>query len=392
MSKDNKAFSFSQDFEAGLMRDVDALNNLKIAIESGIEPTDVISQIMTDASLSAKKYAENNFITAESIGEYIVKQKQSQIASAAQSATLRNCDSIIKAYNSNLGAMGVNQDQFREAVGRSNPILGKYLSTVNSGEASVKGYIASLIGAKAASIGLQVVTMALNMALTSLISIGVSAVFNAISESINSAKDRMDKASDSINDLNDNLKALDDYKNKVATLREELQKGGLTLSEVTDKRKELYEIQKNLIDKYGEEAKGIDIVTGSIENQIKKIDELNDKKKEDWVIDNRIAVGDAKEYLYDPVQDGIRNYLIAEPTNSSGYKDTTNIIKKNGENILEYTGISKWLSDWIEKNYGGNQSNGSVTGGAIELIRGMAGNPQLRFHGSRSEINEYYEI
>lgn len=384
-------FSYSSGFVKQLQADVSALHSFQQAVKNGADATTAIGTAMQNASMAAKNLATNNKITQASIRDYITLQKQSQVTNLASSSSFKDQVAVIKAYNNSMQTTRLTQDQFREAVNASNPALGKYLSGVKSGDASIKGYIASLVGAKLATIGLQVVTTALNAAITGLISLGISAFVNYISESINAVNNRVEEAANSINDLKDSCKSLDEYKEKAIKLREELQKGGLTLSEVTDKRKELYEIQKNLIDKYGEEAKGIDIVTGSIENQIKKIDELNDKKKEDWVRDNRIAVGDAKEYLYDPVQDGIRNYLIAEPTNSSGYKDTTNIIKKNGENILEYTGISKWLSDWVEKNYGGNQSNGSVTGGAIELIRGMAGNPQLRFHGSRSEINEYYE-
>lgn len=384
-------FSYSSGFVQELKNDVSALRAFQQAVKNGTDTTTAISTAMQNASVAAKNYATNNKITQASIRDYITLQKQSQVTNLASSSSFKDQVAVIKAYNNSMQTTRLTQDQFREAVNASNPALGKYLNSVKAGEASTKGYIASLVGAKLATIGLQVVTTALNAAITGLISLGISAFVNYISESINAVNNRVEEAANSINDLKDSCKSLDEYKEKAIKLREELQKGGLTLSEVTDKRKELYEIQKNLIDKYGEEAKGIDIVTGSIEAQIKKIDELNNKKKEEWIRDNRLAVGDAKDYLYDPVQDGIRNYLIAEPTNSSGYKDTTNIIKKNGENILEYTGISKWLGDWIEKNYGGHQSNDSVVGGAIELIRGITGNPQLRFHGSRSEINEYYE-
>jgi hypothetical protein len=323
---------------------------------------------MQNASVTAQKYAMNNKITSSSIRDYIVAQRQSQVSNVALGSSFKSQISIIKTYNNNLHKVGLSQDQFREAVSRSNPTLGKYLSTVQSGDASTKGYIASLIGAKVASIGLRVATMALNMAFTALISIGVSAIFNAISESINAAKNRMDEAANSINDLSDSLKSLDDYREKTAKLREELDKGGLSLSDVTDKRKELYDIQKELIDRYGDEAKGIDIVTTSVEKQAEAYDELNAKVLATWMSKNRNAVYDARENIYGEYRD--KNYVTngAHVSGLEGYGYAEN---------AEAMGFTEWLENWISKNTNVEKHRAKTDNG-VEYI--------ITFDGSRKDI------
>lgn len=361
-------FSYSSNFGKQLGEDVLALRSFQAEVAKGTDATIAINSAMQNASVTAQKYAMNNKITSSSIRDYIVAQRQSQVSNVALGSSFKSQISIIKTYNNNLHKVGLSQDQFREAVSRSNPTLGKYLSTVQSGDASTKGYIASLIGAKVASIGLRVATMALNMAFTALISIGVSAIFNAISESINAAKNRMDEAANSINDLSDSLKSLDDYREKTAKLREELDKGGLSLSDVTDKRKELYDIQKELIDRYGDEAKGIDIVTTSVEKQAEAYDELNAKVLATWMSQNRNAVYDAREYIYGEYRD--KNYVTngAHVSGLEGYGYAEN---------AEAMGFTEWLENWISKNTNVEKHRAKTDNG-VEYI--------ITFDGSRKDI------
>lgn len=362
------AFSYSSSFGKQLGEDVLALRSFQAEVGKGTDATIAINSAMQNASVAAKNYALNTKITSSSIRDYIVSQRQSQVSNVALGSSFKSQISIIKTYNNNLHKIGLSQDQFREAVSKSNPTLGKYLSTVKSGDASTKGYIASLIGAKAASIGLRVATMALNMAFTALISIGVSAIFNAISESINAAKNRMDEAANSINDLSDSLKSLDDYREKTAKLREELDKGGLSLSDVTDKRKELYDIQKELIDRYGDEAKGIDIVTTSVEKQAEAYDKLNAKVLATWMSKNRNAVYDARENIYGEYRD--KNYMTngAHVSGLEGYGYAEN---------AEAMGFTEWLENWISKNTNVEKHRAKTDNG-VEYI--------ITFDGSRKDI------
>ena len=370
----NKVFTYSSGFNKSISQDVISLQNLQTAINGGIDKTEALERVMAGASSSAIAFARNNDINRGSIRGFVTDQRMAQVSMMASNKSIRSADSIIKTYNGNLTKLKLNQQQFKDAVSSSNPVLGNYLNSVKSGEASTKGYIASLVGAKVASIGLQVATMLLNAALAALVSIAVSAFFNVISQAINAAKNRMEEANNSLRDLSESLKTLDDYKEKAVELRKELDKGGLSLSDVAEKRKELYDIQKNLIDKYGAETKGIDLVTGSIEKQIVAIDKLSKKENEEWLRKHRKAVEEAREYLHNDYWDAAKNYLEVRPF-EEGYRSS-------GQEAF-----TEWLKEWISKNF----TNSEITATYSKGQSTDSGVPELLFHGSREQIVANYD-
>lgn len=366
----NSAFSYNSNFGKQLGQDILALRSFQAEVAKGKDVTVAMSNTMQSASVVAKKYAINNKITKSSIHDYVISQKQAQVANAAQSSSFKDQVSIIKAYNDNLHKTGLSQDQFREAVNSSNPTLGKYLNSVKAGEATVRGYVGSLVEAKIASVALKFATVALNIALTSAISMGLAAGFRLISDAINATKKSIEDASDSISELKESFKTLDDYKDKIIELRTALDKGGLSIGDVTTKREELFEIQKQLIDKYGDEARGIDFVTGSLEKQIAVYDELKNKKTESWLYDNSKGIQNAYNFLYADQPDSGRNYLILNPR-KDGYTATGTPTNP--------TGVSKFLSDWIEN-----------TPNVAQEWEG-AHQAGIRFTGNRMEIIEAYD-
>ena len=363
-------FDFASGFEQQLSEDEKALNSFQAAIAKGTDRTIAINNAMVGASAAAKQYAQSNKITNDTIDKFVSSQRQSQIAVAASSSSFKTQASIINTYNHNLNKLNMTEDDFADAVRQGNVHLGNYLSNVKSGDAHMGKYVLSLIKAKAATIGLNIVTSLLNAGLTMLISIGVSAVFNAISESITAAKDRMDEANSSINELSDSLKTIEDYKEKTSKLREELDKGGLSLSDVTDKRKELYDIQKDLIDKYGDEARGIDVVTTSVEKQAEAYDELNSKILAAWMSKNRTAVYEARNNIYGEYKDD--NYVTngAHVSGLEGYGYAEN---------AEASGFTKWLDNWL-LNHPGISKERAKTDNGVEYV--------ITFDGSRKEIIE----
>lgn len=363
-------FSYYSGFAKRLNEDVTALHSFQKEVAKGTDVTVALSNTMRGASDAAKNYATNNKITQSSIREYIVNQKQAQVANAASSSSFKNQATVIRAYNDSMRTTRLSQEQFREAVNSSNPTLGKYLNSVKAGKATVRGYVGSLVEAKIASVALKFATVALNIALTSAISMGLAAGFRLIADAINATKKSIEDTSDSISELKESFKTLDDYKDKIIELRTALDKGGLSIGDVTTKREELFEIQKQLIDKYGDEARGIDFVTGSLEKQIAVYDELKNKKIESWLYDNSKGIQNAYNFLYADQPDPGRNYLILNPQ-KEGYTATGTPTNP--------TGVSKFLSDWIE-----NVPN---------VVQEWEGAHQagIRFTGSRMEIIEAYD-
>ena len=79
---------------------------------------------------------------------------------------------------------------------------------------------------------------------------------------------------------------IEDYKKQATDLRKELDSGNLSEQEAYDVRKQLLGIQDELISRYGDEAKGINLVTGAIEKQIAALDELAIKNAQNWLNEN----------------------------------------------------------------------------------------------------------
>ncbi len=86
--------------------------------------------------------------------------------------------------------------------------------------------------------------------------------------------------------------SVDEYKDKITELRKEIDSGNLSEEEAYNKRQELISIQETLIEMFGEEAAGINLVTGEINKQIDAIDELAEKDWKTWERENKDAIDD----------------------------------------------------------------------------------------------------
>lgn len=370
LRKGSELFSFTSEFNEGLERDNAALIELQNAARSGKVETAALSQIMANASLDAKKFASSNDMATVSINNYLVKQRQSQVAIAAQDTSLKNCDSIIRTYNTNLDKTGLTQEQFSDAVKQSNPILGNYLSTVKSGEASTKGYVGQLVKAKIASVGLTAATTLLNAALTLGISFAIQGVIQLIdyfAKSQERANEAVKEAAQDLSELKGTLKSLDDYKDKISGLRDELDNGNLSLSEANKKREELLSIQDELIDKYGKEKEAIESIRDAVLGETDALDQLSKKQMDKWLTNNKDAILKAKDYASeqltvnvltssyeDPITAGIIHQAIieagvAEP-GSTDYYNEISFYGTREEIVEKIAKFREWLREYCRKN------------------------------------------
>ena len=70
-------------------------------------------------------------------------------------------------------------------------------------------------------------------------------------------------------------------------LKETLDNGNLSTDEARSIKEQLLEIQKSLIDSYGNEASNIDLVNGKYKEQLGILSELSKEKATDYVAENR---------------------------------------------------------------------------------------------------------
>ena len=194
------SFAFDSDFTTSLNNDIAAIERYQNAVNiDKMSQVNALAVAFKDASTAVKEYAESTQFADINTKTYAINAKTLQVSTMAQSASLSNAKKMIDEYNTGLTRCGLQQVDYLNAIKQTNPQLAKYLSNVQAGNASVRGYVGSLIGAKAATIGLQIATAALNMALTMGISLLVSGLLKVISEAYVSA----DELSDKVNELTD---------------------------------------------------------------------------------------------------------------------------------------------------------------------------------------------
>jgi len=180
-----------------------------------------------------------------------------------------NVKSIIETFNS---VDSSHQQDFAKAVGQTNKNLGTYLSNVQDGSASMAGYGKQLVATTAKTALLTAGTAALNaiasLGITALVSLAVYGVSKLVglskevSEGIKNANEAYSKTSDSI-------KSIEEYKDKITELKKTLDDETTSEEDAYNARKQLVEIQDEVVAKYGLQKDSIDLVNGSLHILIK---------------------------------------------------------------------------------------------------------------------------
>lgn len=168
-------------------------------------------------------------------------------------------------------------------------IAGAAANTAMTGSTlTLKGAVDALIASIAANpIG------AILVAATALITV-ITSVTNAIKENKEEQRQALielgDKANETYSEVSD---ALDEELETVKDLKKQLEAHNITQAEAKDIKKQLLDVQEELVKQYGNEAEGIDLVNGKLDEEIKKIEELKKKKAEDYLTTNSSNIATA---------------------------------------------------------------------------------------------------
>lgn len=223
----------------------------------------------------------------------------------------------------------------------------------------------AMVGAKVAALGLQA---ALTMGIGVLISLATTAIskwINAAEEARKAAKDAVD-ASEAIRQQADSLK---DYKDQIIELRAELDKNNISEADAYDARKQLLSIQEELINKFGLERDGINLVTGAINDQISAIDKLSQQDASKWVTNNQKSINDAIKFF--------------EDSDRGSRLDPWYELNANGSSIINYAPTQR-VHDLV-KEYAKGNSHVNVDGGTLSQHIGFVGSVEE----VKSEVEDF---
>lgn len=124
------------------------------------------------------------------------------------------------------------------------------------------------------TMALEAATAALNAAISFGLSIAFQALTTGIMSVINRYNDLREANLETMQSFEDTASAIDDYKEKIEELYKVMNDESSTTNEVYDAKSDLLDIQRELTDTYGDQAKSIDLVNGKLEEEIKDLDEL----------------------------------------------------------------------------------------------------------------------
>ena len=247
-----QALSLAND--AGLYQKAAAGNlTFSKAIELNINnASDLVDALMSSNSEVLKKYRDNNIAN--------------MIANSGEKGSA--------AYNEFVkDLIDKNQD-----LGDSIVELAPKVETTKSAFSGLSNYFKGLFATFTNPIFL----------LTTAVTVGVAAwqgYNQSVQESIQHTKD-------SIAEIEERNKSIDDNISKAQELRDSLDSGTLTEQEAYNAKSQLLDIQSQLSDSYGEQADGIDLVNGKLDEQIEKMQQLKVENAKSWLNDS----GNEKNY------------------------------------------------------------------------------------------------
>lgn len=246
--------------------------------------------------------------------------------------TKANIQSLIDVYNklddAQRNSLSTNKE-YQTALGKLSGGMQNYISTAGlagkSAQQVANGYREISLKATAAQISVSL----LNTAISFGVSLAISALVGWITEMANATKEAIETTSAVAESIKEETSDIDEYKSKAIELTEALQSQNLTSEEVYKKRRELIDLQTQMIGLYGDEASQIDILCGSV-------DELSDSF-------DRLSESRAKGKLVE----GYAGFLNAY----SGIKSSKNWISFNS-GVNPQDEVYTLIKDWMAQNGG----------------------------------------
>lgn len=150
-------------------------------------------------------------------------------------------------------------------------------------------------GASKALIGFKTIAQSLtSLGAGLVIGLGISVLSKFVDGLITTTKELNEMRAathDSLVDLKQNADGLKETSSELDRIARSYAKVSTTVTNVTERKQQLQEIQNELVTSYQEEAEGIDLVNGKYSEQLKKLDEIKRQEEENFKVENagRIA-------------------------------------------------------------------------------------------------------
>lgn len=130
-----------------------------------------------------------------------------------------------------------------------------------------------------------------------LVAAGVTAAVTAYSAYKRSIEEAVSSAKSAGNTWEENTSSITDNISKIQELRSALDSGTLTEQEAADAKSELLSIQESLSESYGNQVSGLDLINGSLTEQIALLDQVNEKQSQSFLNENKKGIDKAQKEM-----------------------------------------------------------------------------------------------
>lgn len=130
-----------------------------------------------------------------------------------------------------------------------------------------------------------------------LVAAGVTAAVTAYSAYKRSIEEAVSSAKSAGNTWEENTTSIQDNISRIQELRTALASGTLTEQEAADAKSELLSIQESLSESYGNQVSGLDLINGSLTEQIALLDQVNEKQSQSFLNENKKGIDKAQKEM-----------------------------------------------------------------------------------------------
>lgn len=207
------------------------------------------------------------------------------------------------------------------------------------------GAVLGNLGMKAEGAGLAMSGLGTSLLgfLTNPVTLGIGAVTAAIAGIAYAVKKHQDdlykQATATTNSWKSSQSGIDEYKEKYTELNEKLNDANLSESERIGIKRQLLDLQNEIVDKYGDQVSGIDLVNGRLETQLGLISQISEKEARRNLQNNR----DAYQQSIDEMEKQRTYSLVSNGSNTDLMKKVEwayirNGFKDQGDLTFDFTG------------------------------------------------------
>lgn len=130
-----------------------------------------------------------------------------------------------------------------------------------------------------------------------LVAAGVTAAVTAYSAYKRSIEEAVSSAKSAGNTWEENTTSIQDNISRIQELRTALASGTLTEQEAADAKSKLLSIQESLSESYGNQVSGLDLINGSLTEQIALLDQVNEKQSQSFLNENKKGIDKAQKEM-----------------------------------------------------------------------------------------------